>query len=74
MGEHLSNWDFTLPVAEFAYNSSVDKSTRLSPFEAITGCKPRKPIELLLFPLGDRPVHRPSLLPSMCMDLHTKVR
>ena len=46
VGEHVSNWDQILPMAEFAYNSSVNRSTGRSPFEIVTGLLPRKPIDL----------------------------
>jgi len=36
-----------LPVAEFAYNSSVDRTIGVSPFEVVTGFNPRQPIDLV---------------------------
>ena len=34
-------------MAEFAYNSSVNKTTGFNPFEIVTGFKPRQPIDLI---------------------------
>ena len=51
VGEHLTKWDMVLPVAEFAYNNSINRSTNLSSFEICY--KLRKYIYSL--PIGDRP-------------------
>jgi transposase InsO family protein len=32
-----ANWDSSLPLAEYAYNSSVHRSTKLTPFELDLG-------------------------------------
>jgi len=49
----MTMWDEVLHVAEFVYNSSVNKSIGLSPFEVVTGYRPRKPINLLPMSIGD---------------------
>lgn len=41
-------------MIEFAYNSSVSRSTRCGPFEILTGMLPRKPINLIPLPLVAR--------------------
>ena len=48
VGEHLRNWDLTIPTAEFVYNSSCNRSIGMSPFEVVRSCKPRKFIDLIL--------------------------
>ena len=45
--ENLKTWDLILPMAEFAYNSSVNRTTYLSPFEIVTSFKPRQLIDLV---------------------------
>ena len=50
----MSTWDKVLPMAEFAYNSSVNRSTGVSPFQAYTDYQPRKPINLVPFPTAYR--------------------
>jgi hypothetical protein len=52
--DHHTTWDLLLPQEEFAYNSSVNHSTGLSPFEIVTGCRPQAPLDLTL------PLHSPA--------------
>ena len=35
--DHITTWDQALPIAEFAYNNSVNRSTGISLFGAVTG-------------------------------------
>jgi len=45
LGKNLKTWDLILSMAEFAYNSFVNRIRGLSPFEIVTGFKPRQPID-----------------------------
>jgi hypothetical protein len=45
--ENLRNWDLILPTAQIAYNSSVNRSLGMSPFEVVHGYKSRKPLDLI---------------------------
>lgn len=54
MGDHIANWNQLLPIIEFAYNSSVNRSTGQSPFEVVIGLQPRKPIDLINLPPSAR--------------------
>lgn len=47
VGEHIKSWDSVLPIAEFAYNNSVNRTTGMSPFEVVYGHKLRAPIDLM---------------------------
>ncbi|XXG61997.1 hypothetical protein AAC387_Pa05g0460 [Persea americana] len=38
--DHITTWDQALPMAEFAYNNSINRSTGTSPFEAVIGVRP----------------------------------
>ena len=40
-------WDFAFPQAEFAYNSAVNRSTKLSPFAVVYSLTARIPLDLL---------------------------
>lgn len=50
VGEHPRKWDFVIPQAEFAYNSSVNRSTKKSPFEVVYGNNPSHVLDLLPLP------------------------
>ena len=51
---HQTSWDLLLPQAKFAYNSSVNLSTGLSPFEVVTGAKPRVLVDLAALSIPTR--------------------
>jgi hypothetical protein len=47
VGDHARTWDSILPIAQFAYNKSVNRTIGMSPFEVVHGYKARKPLDLL---------------------------
>ena len=73
VGENLRNWDLNLPAAEFTYNSSVNISTGMSPFEVVHDYKPKKCIDLL--PMTQHPrVYEPlSTFASHIHDLFKQI-
>jgi len=44
---HQANWDDYLPLAEYAYNSSVHRSTKITPFEVDLGYEPPLLMDLI---------------------------
>jgi hypothetical protein len=42
-----ANWDNYLPLAEYAYNSSIHRSTKQTPFELDLGYNPPLPLDLI---------------------------
>ena len=44
--DYQSSWDELLPIIEFAYNCSPNRSTKLSPFHVVYGHVPKRPIDL----------------------------
>lgn len=60
VGDHLRLWDLVLSIAKFAYNSSVNRSIGMRPFEIVTGYKPQAPIDLIPMSI----THRSSELAS----------
>ena len=44
----MDNWDEFLPFVQFAYNTSVNATTKCTPFEIMYGRKPRLPLDLLM--------------------------
>ena len=62
-------------MAEFAYNGSANRTTGLSPFEIVTGFKPRQLVDLILiahhyFRVSDSA----SAFASHIRALHEKIR
>ena len=47
VSEHVGSWDMKLSIAEFAYNSSVNRTTDKSSHEIVCGFKPRQPRDLI---------------------------
>ncbi|XP_020701222.1 uncharacterized protein LOC110113127 [Dendrobium catenatum] len=54
VGENLRDWDSKLPIAEFAYNNSVNRTTGLSLAEIVYGYQPRQPIDLIPMTLQEK--------------------
>lgn len=54
VGDKPSNWDLVLAQEEFAYNSSVNRITKRTPFEIVTRFHPKGTIELRYFPTETR--------------------
>ena len=44
--EHHKDWKKYLPYIAFTYNTSVNKTTKFSPFYLVYGREPRFPLEL----------------------------
>ena len=40
VGEHIENWDIKLVTVEFAYNTSVNRTTGKSPHEIVYDFRP----------------------------------
>ena len=73
VGENMGNWDLLLPRAEFAYNSSVNRSTGKSPFEIVHGYKPRKPLDLIPLPTHARISESAESYAQHVKELHKEI-
>ncbi len=73
VGDNLGNWDLLLSRAEFAYNSSVNRSTGKSPFEIVHGYKPRKPVDLIPLPSHARVSETAESYAQHVRDLHNEI-
>jgi len=73
VGEHLRNWDLTLPTTEFAYNSLCNRSIGMSPFEVVYGYKPRKPIDLVSMTQHPKVSESASIFASHIHHLHKEI-
>jgi len=74
VGERRTTWNVVLPVAEVAYNSSVNMSAGSSPFEVVTEYRPRKPIDLLPMSIGDRSSASADSFAQHLHELHEHIR
>lgn len=72
--DHHTSWDLLLPHAEFAYNCSVNRSTGLSPFEIVTGARPKLPIDLSPLPIASRICEGAEDFVKHMHDIHSEVR
>ncbi|KAH7578446.1 hypothetical protein JRO89_XS01G0382900 [Xanthoceras sorbifolium] len=52
--KYVKSWDSVLPQAEFAYNNSVNRSIKKTPFEATYGLKPQTVFDLVPLPQNTR--------------------
>ena len=50
IGDNPRQWDLVIPQAEFAYNSSVNRSTGKSAFQIVYGANPKGVVELAELP------------------------
>ena len=73
VGEHVRNWDLLLPRAEFVYNSSVNRSTGLSPFKVVHGYRPRKLVDLIPLPEHARISKSTSSFAEHIRSLHKEI-
>lgn len=73
VGDHLSAWDQVQHLTEFAYNHFDNCSTRLSPFEAVLGFQPYKPIDLIPLPPETRPDELVKSFAQYIHNLHAEI-
>ena len=72
--KNLRIWDLVLPTAKFAYNSSINETIRMSPFEVVHGYQLRQPIDLIpIAPYHTRMSESAALFASHIYDLHKKI-
>ena len=50
--EHTRSWDFKLAIAELAYNTTMNRTTRKSSHQIVYGFRLKQPIDLI--PMSDR--------------------
>jgi len=73
VSDHNKNWDLILPTVHFAYNSSINRSIAMSPFEVVHGYKPRKPLDLLPMSIHARVFESVESFARRILDLHIEI-
>ena len=48
VNDRMDDWDTKLQFIQFAYNTSVNATTKCTPFELMYGRAPRLPLDLIL--------------------------
>ena len=74
VSDYITTWDQILPMAESAYNNLVNRSTSISPFEAVTGVCPRLPVVLVPLPLEAQPSGKADNFIKHMQQLHDEVQ
>ncbi|RVW54342.1 Transposon Ty3-I Gag-Pol polyprotein [Vitis vinifera] len=72
--DQLRKWDNVLPQAEFAFNSSINRTTGYSPFEVTYGLKPKQPVDLIPLPTSVHTSQDGDAFARHIRDIHEKVR
>ena len=72
VGENMRNWDLLLPRAKFAYNSLVNWTIGMSPFEVVYGHHPKKLVDLIPIPLHTRTFETVESFAQHIKNLHKK--
>ena len=71
---HSSDRPNSAPQAEFAYNSAVNRSTKLSPFAVVYSITPRIPLDLLQIPSPSGKSFAANNFANQVNDTHAKVQ
>jgi len=67
-------WDLILPYAEFAYNMAPSTTTFLSPFKIVYGVDPLGPLDLISWPLDEKPSVEAGKRVEEIKHLHEQVK
>jgi hypothetical protein len=68
-----TNIALVLPTIQFSYNSFVNRSISISPFEVVHGYKPKKPLDLSLMSPHARVSKSVESFARRVQDLHVKI-
>jgi hypothetical protein len=72
--KNVKSWDTCLPIVEFAYNRSVNRAIKFSPFEIVYGFNPCVPIDLVHIPIDKRTSMDGIRKAELMKKLHEEVR
>ena len=73
VGNKPTSWDFVLAKEEFAYNNSMNRSTKKTPFEIVTRFQPKGTIKIIYLPTKTRSVESKDFAIFM-RTLHDEVK
>ena len=67
-------WENVLPIAEFAYYSSTNRTTQHSPFEIVYGMQPASVLDLSSLPLLKKEHPKATELADFIQQLHVDIK
>ena len=67
-------WENVLPIAEFAYNSSTNRTTQHSPFEIVYGMQPASVLDLSSLPFPKKEHLKATELADFIQQLHANIK
>ena len=74
VGAHPKSWDAILPLAEFAYNSSLNRTISTSPFEVVYGSRPFSVVDLLPLPISKKGNLKAEAMANFMKNIHAQVK
>ena len=74
VGNNIKTWDLVIPQAEFAYNNSVNRTIKKTPFEAAYGLKPKHVLDLVPLPQEVRVSDEGEAFADHIRKIHEEVR
>ena len=72
--ENPRNWESILPLVEFAYNSSLNRTINTSSFEVVYGNKPLSVLDLAPLPLSKKENVRAAEMTDFMQSIHAQVK
>ena len=74
VGDHPKEWEGILLVAEFAFNSSINRSSSYNPFEIVYGNNPCSVIDLVASPMPKRIHPKVEDMANVMQQIHQQVK
>jgi hypothetical protein len=74
VGEHPKEWEGILPIAEFVFNSSINRSTQCNPFEVVYGSNPASVLDLAPLPIPKKVHPKVEEMTTIMQQVHQQVK
>jgi hypothetical protein len=74
VGDNPKGWESILPLAEFAFNCSLNRSSQHTPFEVMYGTNPPSVLDLVQLPMPKRVHPKAEELAEMMQRVHADVK
>ncbi|GMP80589.1 hypothetical protein CsSME_00035626 [Camellia sinensis var. sinensis] len=74
VGDHSKGWDGVLPLAELAYNSSLNRTINTSPFELVYCSKPCSVVGFIPLPITNKGNIKVEEMAAFMQQLHAQVK